>query len=745
MNSAASARQSPAARRRWWPGPSALILIGLTAGVLVGLFFGERASVLQPAADMYIRLMQMTVLPYLVVTLIGGLGRLDRMTARRLGFRATLLVVLVILLSVIVIGLMPLAFPQLRSASFYSDALIEPRQPFALGEIYVPANPFNAMANAVVPAVVLFSSALGVALIGVAGKEPLLASLRALESAVVLVTRFVLRLTPYGVFTIAAAVAGTIDPDSLVRLEVYFVTFAAASILLAFVVLPLTVSVLTPFKYREVVSMAKDAMITAFVASSVFIVLPMLVERVRESLADHAIRSPDAQSSVDVVVPISFIVPNAGKLLTLLFVPYAAWLAGSPLGAQGYLTLFGAGVPSYFAKAQVALPFLLDLVGAPHDLFQLYIPSSIVTGKFDSMVSAMSLLALALLTASAIGGHLRWAPGRIVRAGGLAAGLTLLTVLCMRLLFAGTVDTSYHKDEQLRNMHLSREATPVAIRSDLPEAGGPPGTALQRIRARGVLRAGFEPGRVPFSFINARGDLVGMDVELATQLARDMGASRVEFVPSDFRQMALWVAEGRLDIGLGLPYVAEELGVVTYSAPYLDSTLGLVVRDADREVFASVDALRKRKQVTIGVTVESAGVAALLRASMPGVKLRFVTLSTPKEMFSGAAPEVDAVAMLAEAGAAWSILYPEFSVVVPQPNPVVLPVGIAMRRGDRDLADFIDDWLVVMRSSGALRRMREYWVLGRGAEPKRPRWSVLNDVLGWGRRAPPADEASGLR
>ena len=42
----------------------------------------------------------------------------------------------------------------------------------------------------------------------------------------------------------------------------------------------------------------------------------------------------------------------------------------------------------------MALPFLMDLVGVPHDLFQLYIPTTIITGKFDSLVTAMNLLAI---------------------------------------------------------------------------------------------------------------------------------------------------------------------------------------------------------------------------------------------------------------------------------------------------------------------------------------------------------------
>ena len=374
--------------------PSLRILAGLLAGVAVGLFFGEAAAVLQPVADLYIRGMQMTVLPYLMLTLVGGLGQLNPATARRLGLRGAALLGLLIALACAVIVVMPLAYPALVSASFYSDALIEPAQPFALGELYVPSNPFYAMANAIVPGLVLFSTAVGVALIGVPDKAPLLASLRALERAVVRVTQLVLSLTPYGVFAISASVAGTMSAESLVRLEIYFVLFGAAALLLAFVVIPLAVAALTSFGWRQVVGMCQEALLTAFIANSAFIVLPMLVEKVKAALAAQGMDSTDTRSAVDVVVPISFVVPNAGKLLTLLFVPFAAWLAGDPLGVDAYLALFGAGIPSYFAKAQVALPFLMDLLGVPHDLFLLYIPSSIVTGKFDSMVTVMSLLAL---------------------------------------------------------------------------------------------------------------------------------------------------------------------------------------------------------------------------------------------------------------------------------------------------------------------------------------------------------------
>ena len=102
----------------------------------------------------------------------------------------------------------------------------------------------------------------------------------------------------------------------------------SAPLLLTFVVIPLTVTAVTPFRYRQVVGTVQDALLTAFIANSVFIVLPMLIENVKE-LAGARGHGHDRdrlgrrRGGADLVL-----VPNAGKLLTLLFVPFAAWLGG---------------------------------------------------------------------------------------------------------------------------------------------------------------------------------------------------------------------------------------------------------------------------------------------------------------------------------------------------------------------------------------------------------------------------------
>jgi ABC-type amino acid transport substrate-binding protein len=499
------------------------------------------------------------------------------------------------------------------------------------------------------------------------------------------------------------------------------------------VLLPLLVHVFTPLTYRQVVGVAKDALLTAFVAQSVFIVLPILVERIEALLEQHGLRTPDAVSTVRVLVPIAFIVPNAGRLLTLLFVPYGAWLAGSPLPLADYGSLFGAGFFAYFAKAQVALPFLLDLTAVPHDFFQLYIPTTIVTGKFDSMVSAMSLIAVALCGAAASVGRFRLTPARLLIFAATVAVLLLAAVGATRLLLASTIDTAYRKAELLTSMHLPRGPIAAVVRDSGVEPDNSQLPALERIRARGSLRVGYVPDRLPFTFVNASHELVGMDVELAGRLAEDIGVSTVEFVPARRSTLAQLLADRRVDVVMNFPYLRGVLSAVRLSAPYFDADLGFVVRDARRHDFATRDSIRRLGKVALGLPVRDASLELGLRDYLEGIDVRFEDLGSPYEFLVGWRDDVDAFVTFAASGAAWSLLHPEYSVVVPQPPPAALPIAIGMRKDDRDLHAFVDNWLVVERSSGSLQRAYDYWVLGKGVDSRGRRWSVMHDLLGWGR------------
>jgi Na+/H+-dicarboxylate symporter len=710
------------------------IIIGLALGVAIGLFFGEHVRVLQPLADSYIRLMQMTVLPYLSVGLVLGLGRLDRDQARHLAKYGLLTLMAFWLLALAVVGTMPLAFPRHSAAFFFSTTLLEQPEPLSFVDLYIPANPFHSLANSVVPAVTLFSAALGIALIGVPAKERFLVPFDVFMQAIARVTHFIVRLTPLGVLPIAAVAAGTLSLEELSRLEAYLVTFVAGALVLGLVILPLLVTAMTPFGYCEVVGTCRDALLTAFVTNNVFIVLPMIAERAEKLAQRHGLSGRGDLPISEVVVPIAFNFPTAGKLLTLLFVPFAAWLAGNALETAEYPGLMLAGIFSYFAKAQVALPFLLDLVEVPQDLFQLYIPTTLINGKFDSMVGAMSLFGFTLVIATAMAGRLRLDLRRLLRFGAVSAVTLAVTVITMRLVLAAVIDTSETKADALRNIHLSRSAPAMAVYRDQP----PPVPAsdlgldsMQRVLSSGMLRVGYFEDRVPFSFRNARGELVGFDIEMAAQMAKDLGVG-LELVAVTLENLEERLDSRQVDLVASLRYTHHWLPRLRMSTPYADVTVGLLVRDSRRDEFDNLDAIRSHTRLVIGVLGERDLADDYIRKFLGDVPYDVVEFDSIGQVVDDpGSRRVDATVVIAESGMAWSLLHPQFSVVIPRPTLIRRPLAFGLARDADHLGQFVDVWVRLQHARGSTQHAYDYWVLGKGTEQQTPRWSIARDVLGW--------------
>jgi len=327
---------------------STQILIGLTLGIFVGLFFGDKASVFAIVGKAYIGLIQMSILPYMVVSLMLGIGSLSYEKAAKLAIAGGVVLVASWFLAFTMVFLMPLAFPAIKGGSFFSSSLVEVTEVDFI-DLYIPVNPFSSLARTVVPAAAVFSVAFGVALIGVENKKSLLDILNATSKTLTRIAMMVVKLTPVGVCAIAANAAGTMTIDEFGRLQSYIIPFIVATLLLTFWILPALAAALTPFSYREILKSGRDALPTGFVTGNLFITLPMLVESARKLFEDRNIRNDDTDNFVEVLVPTSFNFPNIGKLLTLLFVLFAGWFVGKSIDLTDYpgfamlglFTLFG--------------------------------------------------------------------------------------------------------------------------------------------------------------------------------------------------------------------------------------------------------------------------------------------------------------------------------------------------------------------------------------------------------------------
>src|SRR3954466_8351006 len=553
---------------------STQVLLGLGAGAATGLFIGERASVLQICADAYVQLLQMTVLPYVAMSLVGGLGSLNHAVAARLGSRFAVLMVALWGVALLAVFAFPLMFPPIQSASFFSTTLLDETPPLDLIGLYIPANPFNALANNVVPAVVLFSALLGVALIGVPGKAAALDAIGVLTRAVERVARFIVALTPYGLFAIAAVVAGTFDPAQAARLGVYLSGYVAVSLLLALWVLPGLVAVLTPIPHRVVLSRTRDALIMAFATGSLFVVLPMLAEQTRLLLRDYTPVSEGDQRLPDVIIPAAYNFPHTAKLLSLSFVLFAAWFSGASLGPSHYPALAATGVLACFGSLNVAIPFLLDMFRIPADAFQLFLATSVVNARFGTLLSAVHAITMALVGTCAVAGLVRVDRARLLRFLAVTAALAAAVVFGTRLIAGVLAAEPYGRDKVLNSMYAVRNRGAARVFTT-PAPPLPPfqGSVLERVQRRKILRVAYFTISLPYVFTNSAGELVGFDVEMALQLARDLGVE-LELVPGNRQIFEDGLDPASADLVMsGTAVTTQRAARVRFSSSYLDETL----------------------------------------------------------------------------------------------------------------------------------------------------------------------------
>jgi len=585
---------------------------------------------------------------------------------------------------------------------------------------------------------VLFSIVLGVALIGVDRKRGLLEGLASLEDALMRITSFVARLAPIGVFALTASAAGTMPFDQLERLQVFLASYALASLLLAFFILPGLVGVLTPLRWREVVPPFRDAVITAFATGNLLIVIPILSQRAQELARARSARPEEAGSAVEVIVPASFNFPSAGKLLTLTFLPFGAWFTGTSIPADEYPAFLVSGLFTFFGSTATAIPFLLDFLRIPADLFHIFLTVDVIASRFGVMLAAMNTVCLALLGAFAMSGGLRVPALRLMRFVGVSAAATIVLFLGLRLFYSEVLNLDAGTYRKFVEMGFAGEQPPARLVTEEPAVPEAPleGSALARVSERGRLRVCYVRDSLPFAFVNAENRLVGFDAEMALRLARELGV-QAEFVRVARERLAAHLVGGTCDLAMsGLAVTTDRARSLALSTPYLDNTLAFLVLDHRRQQFASLERLRAAEGLRIA-SPPAPYYAALLRERLPKAEVVVVDSIRPFFQQKG---DFDALLYSAEAGSAWTLVYPAFSVVVPEPHRVKVPLAYAMAPGDPALAAFVDTWIDLKQNDGTIDALFQHWILGRTAATSQPRWSVLHDVLHWGARQPEATE-----
>lgn len=304
------------------------ILIGLVAGIAVGAILNHypeyrdwaNHNVLQPAGDIFIKLMKMIVVPLVFSCMVVGIaGTADGKALGRIGVKI-LFYFFCITTSAILFGLaignllQPGTGADIASLGQAKLANLPSASPsHGLGQVIlniIPDNIVDAMAQGKLLPVLFFSILFGAGLsmLDKQQKEPLIAALRGVSSAMFNVTHIVMSYSPIGIFGLIGVTVANFGFASLLPLTKLIGVTYVAVVLFAIVVLG-GVARLAGINIFALMWEIKDELILAFSSASSATVMPQLMEKM------EAYGSPRSITSLVIPAGYSFNLDGASLFL----------------------------------------------------------------------------------------------------------------------------------------------------------------------------------------------------------------------------------------------------------------------------------------------------------------------------------------------------------------------------------------------------------------------------------------------
>ncbi len=368
------------------------VLIGMLAGLIVGVLLGPSAGLLEPRTgvlignwfalpgQLFLAVIQMIVVPLVIASVIRGLAASENLEQlRQLGLVVTgffiVTTAIAAFIGLWIAGLLgpgegltgtlqgitpasnaPEAAPVIPGAEDLPQALIG----------LLPGNPLSSMVQGEMLQVVLFSMIVGVALVSMppVQSRPLLDLLGSLQQVCMTVVRWAMLLAPVAVFGLMARLTSQIGLDALISMAFYVVTVVLGLILMlgVYLVLLYVFARQSPFEFLRA---TRELLLLAFSTSSSAAVMPLSIKTAEESLHVRA-------SISQFVIPLGATINMTGTALYQgVAAMFLAQVYGIEISLGGMLLIVAmavgaaVGSPGTPGVGIVILAMVLSTVGIP--------------------------------------------------------------------------------------------------------------------------------------------------------------------------------------------------------------------------------------------------------------------------------------------------------------------------------------------------------------------------------------------
>jgi polar amino acid transport system substrate-binding protein len=228
---------------------------------------------------------------------------------------------------------------------------------------------------------------------------------------------------------------------------------------------------------------------------------------------------------------------------------------------------------------------------------------------------------------------------------------------------------------------------------------------IEQVQKRGVLRVGMSTF-VPWAMKDKTGKFIGFEIDVAKRLAKDTGVN-IEFVPTKWSGIIPALITGKFDIIIGgMGIIPSRNLKVNFSIPYDYTGMSIVANKTLAGGFNRLEDFN-RSDVVIAARLGSTAVTAA-KKYMPKAQLRLFDDESEayQELVNG---RVHAVVASAPTPAFQALKYPAKLFLPLDKTFTREPIGFAVKKGDFDSMNYLDNWIRYVEAEGFLKDRKHYW------------------------------------
>jgi ABC-type amino acid transport substrate-binding protein len=606
-------------------------------------------------------------------------------------------------------------------------------------ELIIPENLFAALSNNYVPAVILFCIIFAIMLQRVNKPPALFRIMHAISHACIEFWHWIIKLAPFGIFTIFAYTAGTIRITQLRSVAEYLILFTIGVGLLAFWLIPAIISSFTDIRYRTLLTIFKNVLIIAASTKISILALPYIKEATQKLLHKENLHPHESSEMIETILLIGYPIGQLGNFFVYLFILFAGIYYNQPLThlekwllpTATYLSAIGSP-----HATENAVNFLTSWLKLPDEARNLFSSLTLLTEYGQVLVSVMGFIFLSILVSFAYFGKLKLQLHKAFTHLVIVALIIFGAVFLLRGFIPQPGIKIYQRLNATTFSPVLTNGIKVTMRPPLDETHLTPVNnstdSLLRIQKTGILRVGYNADTQPYVYFNTQGQLVGFDVGLMYALAKSLN-SRIEFIPFTWRYLIQDMQADKFDIAIGGLYVtSERLQYSAFTDAYLKTPLAFIIPLNRENDFNAPESLQTLKNPRIA-TLDDPVLVNISNTYLPQAQLILMQNINTQLQDAFAEHQVDAALWDQSSAQIWALGHPGYIAVVTPSLSSPFLIAYMVQRNSPQFLGFLNYWLRLKDIDGLRARLYAHWMLGGEIQVLEPRWNIMHDVLGWGK------------